>query len=1273
VKMSSPGYLGAGSILAAVTLAALLGVAGGAVATDHPDECEEEGPDAFEYRCSLDAEFEFADMEDSTEVSLGIDDRTGAIELPFSFPWYERSVSEVYISSNGKICFSLDGEDCSEWQTQSVPSTNEPNDLAACAWDDYDPTQGGTIHYNATTVNDGGTDAFVVEYKDVPHYTWNDENTFQLQLLEDGKVRCMVDELEDKSEPTTIGIENETGEEGVRYTSTSFATEDENLAVIFGQAPAAPETVDTDPHIQSINVTWAPVDDDLDHYTVYKRSTPNGNAMTFEVQPNKTYYNDTDLDHEETAYYEVSANNSLGEGPLSEQVKDTSYGEPSMPQEVTAAPGSDRGEIDLEWAVPADRNATNEYSIYVNATDGSDELLDTVDAGTTSYTSENHTLGFEYTFDITATNDAGEGPAGTDTSYPAGNNTPPTPPRDLTADHGSETGEVDLAWTEPAQPNGTRYYHVYREGAGQIANLSAGQTSFTDTGLETGQTYTYNVTALAYSSVGESNASAPATSAPKGEPTPPQEATAEHDPDNPADDTVGAVVVEWTPPTDDGGAPLQAYEIRRAVDGGDFGFRASVEPNETSFADDEIDCREAYEYRILAENEEGKSDPDNATATVEGICPGAPQDLLATEDGDAKAIAVEWRPPKDSGKFDISRYKVERANATSDFEEIASVPASDDLRVDDDDLACGERYDYRVTARNKAGLGEPAAASETVEDACPTQPRTASATAGDNGDDTPATDEIQLSWDPPTSSGWAELDEYRILHCNPAEHPCTNPATGTNWTASGTVDADGELNFTATAEEGETIAFAVAASNQLVDGVGAYSDVTDATAAEAPTPPENVTAESEPASDEVVVNWTAPADDGGASVLTYHIYERNATEGEDAWREIGTVPAETTEFSYTPSGSGAFCYTVSANNTFESEKADVEQPFDQEKCVAALAGLGGLLPDVRLECEGTLTAVPVVCPQPPEDVQTTVENTTIELSWTSPDDVEPNGYEIQRTTESLDSGEAECGDFGTINTTTSTTYDDEDLDPGTAYCYRVIAYRGVTVPVVDQSIRVAESQPSPNATATTAARPGPVVNLDAVAPDGSLGTLNLTWERPDANGSEIEHYTAYEDRSCTGETDRTVTVDPSGKSEESLNLTDLPAGDYCLAVTATNGVGESDPVNASASVDNNPPAPPSGIEAEADDGNIAVSWSDPEDTGGSELVNLTVERSDASQDAWSTAATVDPGAETYTDDDLAEGVEFCYRIVATNTGLADDGTETEGLDSDPSKVVCKEA
>lgn len=190
---------------------------------------EEGGPDAFGYTYVTSAvaggpAFEWFDATPTAEfLTLSDDDVSDPVELPFTFPFYGKAYRELVITSNGFVSFDL-ASGPYPWSGQALPDSDTPNTVVAPLWTDLLPPLGGSVWYD--TVGEPGSRVFLVTWEDVPNYgDWlypgAGPNSFQLQIreadhaIEAHYLRVAPDAVF-WSTPS-IGIENETGEDGLLY------------------------------------------------------------------------------------------------------------------------------------------------------------------------------------------------------------------------------------------------------------------------------------------------------------------------------------------------------------------------------------------------------------------------------------------------------------------------------------------------------------------------------------------------------------------------------------------------------------------------------------------------------------------------------------------------------------------------------------------------------------------------------------------------------------------------------------------------------------------------------------------------------------------------------------------------------------------------------------------------------------------------------------------------------------------------------------------------
>ncbi len=285
-------------------------------------------------------------------------------------------------------------------------------------------------------------------------------------------------------------------------------------------------------------VTWsAPADDGggvgISGYDIYTGATllgSVGNVLTFNADgltPGTAYT------------FTVRAKNSVSTAAGTTAVASsasssvTAPGVPTAPQSLTATPSTSvTGRINLSWAAPATpgTGGITGYNIFQNGV----QIASTSGTGTT-YGVTGLTGYTSYNFTVKARNafaDANGVLSVDSNTATATAPAPPGAPTSLTAiADGLVAGKIDLAWTAPAVTGtgGITGYNIYFSTGVLITATTGTGVSYSVTGLNPGQTYSFYVTArnaLADAEPSQSAQSNTATAQALGEPGAPTSFTA---------------------------------------------------------------------------------------------------------------------------------------------------------------------------------------------------------------------------------------------------------------------------------------------------------------------------------------------------------------------------------------------------------------------------------------------------------------------------------------------------------------------------------------------------------------------------------------------------------------------------------------------------------------------------------------------------------------------------------------------------------------------------
>ena len=334
----------------------------------------------------------------------------------------------------------------------------------------------------------------------------------------------------------------------------------------------------------------------------------------------------------------------------------------------------------------------------------------------------------------------------------------------------------------------------------------------------------------------------------------------------------GSVALSWTPPTDDGGAPVTSYQVLRST--GSAAPAVIGTATGSSYADAAVVAGTAYSYSVVALNKAGASEPSAAATATPYAAPAAPVVTLTLSGSNA---TLTWPSPAANGAT-ITSYQVQRATAAGQETALASVPTN---TFTDSGLAAGPTYFYKVVATNAAGPG-PASNEVSVKTASAPSAPVLSATVSAN--------QVALAWPQPADGG-AAITGYTIKR---------GTATGTEATYA---NVGSVLGYTDTAVAAGTRYFYVV---QAVNAAGvsvASNEVSVLTL----RPPGAPLLTANAGKNQVSLSWTAPQSD---SIITGYQILRSSASGAETL--IQTISSGTTYVDATTIGTLTYYFKVVA-------------------------------------------------------------------------------------------------------------------------------------------------------------------------------------------------------------------------------------------------------------------------------------------------------------------------------------------------------------------------
>lgn len=412
--------------------------------------------------------------------------------------------------------------------------------------------------------------------------------------------------------------------------------------------PSAPQNLRASPTTDNITLNWDPPASNggatITAYTIYHGTSP-GSATWLDTTSDLTYLH-WGLDPGTTHYYQVSAMNSVGEGPRTDEIEVTTVSSTSSPpRNLSAKP--DNRKVTLTWQTPASDGGASisNYRIYRATSPGAETFLTEV-GNVLTYNDTGLTNGLTYYYQVTAVNINGESDRSNEAS-----STPaavPSAPRNLNAT--AATSQISLDWQAPLDNGGSPItnYKIYRglddtnlPFLTQVGNV----LTYTDTNLINGVRYYYRVNAV--NAVGEGSKSNIANARPLGPPTAPRNLTAVGD--------NSKVYLNWQPPDSDGGAAINHYRIYRGLSSGGESYLTQI-GNILTYTDTGLSTTTTYYYQVSAVNNFGEGPKSNEASVIPAAVwargtsrlPSVPYSVVEAADG-GFAVAGYTNPGSRSG------------------------------------------------------------------------------------------------------------------------------------------------------------------------------------------------------------------------------------------------------------------------------------------------------------------------------------------------------------------------------------------------------------------------------------------------------------------------------------------------------------------------------------------------------------------------------------------------------------------------------------------------
>ncbi|QLH11829.1 hypothetical protein DSQ20_03720 [Nitrosarchaeum sp. AC2] len=291
------------------------------------------------------------------------------------------------------------------------------------------------------------------------------------------------------------------------------------------------------------------------------------------------------------------------------------------------------------------------------------------------------------------------------------------PPKNLKTSPVSPTS-VLLTWDEPVLSTGspavTGYRIDYKTATTAytvlIADTKSTSTSFLHEGLDSSNTYTYQVYAI--NSKGTSTPSSSSSVKP-AETTVPSGLLATAISPN-------QIRLSWQAPSNTFGQSIGGYTIQRVVGPDVYDNLGSTNSKTTTYTVNNLTTDKSYSFVVRANIGYGVTEPSNtATATPKTTSIDVPQTqtssnsaviqissppikLTATSTSSTQ-INLSWSPPSSTGNTPITGYKIEMKKDSGSYSVLVANTNSTSTTYSHTNLIANSKYTYKVYAINAAG------------------------------------------------------------------------------------------------------------------------------------------------------------------------------------------------------------------------------------------------------------------------------------------------------------------------------------------------------------------------------------------------------------------------------------------------------------------------------------------------------------------------------------------------------------------------------------------
>jgi predicted phage tail protein len=695
-----------------------------------------------------------------------------------------------------------------------------------------------------------------------------------------------------------------------------------------------------------------------------------------------------------------------------------------------------------------------------------------------------------------------------------------------------------------------------------------------------------------------------------------------------------SITIQWGPPKDDGGAPINRYLVLyREVNKSSWIKAGTVDSDKFTCQVENLIENTDYHFRVIAENQVGQSAPLQTEEPIKARSPynvpDKPEGPIVVTNITSTSATVSWKKPLNDGGSPILGYLIKRRDIKRPVWVKCGRVNADIFSANIRDLSEGSQYTVQIFAENSEGLSEPLDLDHPIAPKREIQHPESPASIECIGVDV---NEVTLQWEPPLVDGGAPVKSYKI-------EMCKKQAKGEsrNWTVVKELSAINTSYCVRDLKENQEYYFRISATNEI--GTGEPKTIEKAVKPrkmiQSPSTPRGPIKVLSMEENTLTVGWETSKDNGGAEISNYVIEVRDALKAN--WNTVATVGPYASQYKITDlNENGEYFVRIRAQN----EANLTSQPLETEASITIKSKFD--VPDAPKDLKVVKVdkdKVTLEFAAPASDGGLPIRNFLIEkrdinrVTWVKAGKVKPKPTSEEESSVSA-----------------TYTCEIEDLTPGAAYFFRVIAenQKGKSEALeMFEVIKMEKNVEKPS-------KPMDVKILKQKKPNSAM----IEWKAPMYDGNDkISEYIVEKWSSDKKEWQILANVGSLDNSYIVSNLSDGPT--YKFRVKAVNKAGQSEPsletIDFKVQKNITIPEAPSGplrYTISEDDYIIKLNWSEPKSDGGSKIKRYIIEKKVFSlgmPTEWTKVgyANSDENSFKVSDYNIEENT-FSFRVIAEN-------------------------